>query len=178
MKVFFGTLLLVCSLTFPRSAFSQSKFDWDRMVYGGNFGAGFSSYETFVAVSPTVGYRFTDRFTAGPGVIYQYYKFSDRSYRFTSNNYGYKLFANYLLTESLFAHTEYEMLDLKVSLLDPAGNRHNERRRVPALFVGGGFRQRFGYRSVVDIMVLYNVIDSPYSPYGNPIIRVGFGVGL
>ncbi len=39
---------------------AQRGFDWDRVGYGGNFGAGFSSYETFVAVSPTIGYRFTE----------------------------------------------------------------------------------------------------------------------
>jgi hypothetical protein len=45
----------------------------DRIVVGGSLGAQFGN-STYVEVSPIVGYKVTDMFTAGVGFSYQYYK--------------------------------------------------------------------------------------------------------
>ena len=75
---------------------------------------------------------------------------------------------------------EYEWLNLSTPTFDFVTNRYigNTRQNIGSLFVGAGFRQVFGRKSVVDMMLLYNLTESPYSPYENPIIRIGFGIGI
>lgn len=161
------------------SAFAQSKFSFDRLVYGGNFGAGFSTYETLVAVSPTVGYRFSERFTAGPGVIYQYYRFHREQLDIKSNNYGGKLYASYLVTPNVLAYSEYEVLDLDFINIDAFGMyKGNSRKTIGSWFVGGGYRQEIGPSSSIDLMLLFNLTETPYTPYSNPILRFGLGFGI
>lgn len=59
--------------------------DWkDRIVVGGNLGAQFGS-STYIEVSPIVGYKVTDKFTAGIGFSYQYF----------SENYNDPYFVDY-----------------------------------------------------------------------------------
>ncbi len=179
LKSFKNFLLVIFIISFSLPSKAQSNFSWDRFVFGGNFGGGFSSQETAIALSPTVGYRFTERLVIGTGVIYQYYKLNFPPLVYKSNNYGAKLFTSYSLTESLIAHVEYEWLNLDYPSYDFTGKYiGNDRRNIGSLFVGGGYRQRFGVNSTVDIMLLYNLTETPYTPYSNPIIRVGFGIGL
>ena len=158
----------------------QAKIDWNRVVYGGNFGVGITNNQSAVLLSPTVGYRFTDQLELGTGVIYQYYKINNSLLKYRSDNYGAKIFGNYLLSESILAHVEYEWLNLSTPTFDFVTNRYigNTRQNIGSLFVGAGFRQVFGRKSVVDMMLLYNLTESPYSPYDNPIIRIGFGIGI
>jgi len=158
----------------------QAKIDWNRVVYGGNFGVGITTNQSAVLLSPTVGYRFTDQLELGTGVIYQYYKINNSLLKYQSDNYGAKIFGNYLLSESILAHVEYEWLNLSTPTFDFVTNRYigNTRQNIGSLFVGAGYRQVFGRKSVVDMMLLYNLTESPYSPYENPIIRIGFGIGI
>lgn len=158
---------------------AQKGFAWDRLVFGGNFGAGFSPNESIFAMSPSVGYRFTERLTIGAGGIYQYYGIKFPGYNFKFNNYGSRVFTTYQLTDFLIAHTEYESLNIEYIKYNSAGiPESTARRTINSLFVGGGYRQAIGRNSVVDLMLLYNLTETPYTRYTNPLIRVGFGFGL
>lgn len=164
---------------FNSDAKAQSGFSTSRFVFGGGFGLEFSTFETVVGVAPTIGYQFTDRLTAGPGVIYQYYHYKDQYNDLKSTNYGGKLFASYLLTPFLLAHTEYELLDVKYLYRDQINNIVGSKRRtIGSFFVGGGYRQQMGPNSTIDLLLLYNLTETPYTPYSNPIIRLGIGIGL
>jgi hypothetical protein len=44
--------------------------------------------------------------------------------------------------------------------------------------VGGGIKQEIGVNSFLTLMLLYNLNETVNSPYSNPVIRVGFAVGL
>ncbi len=175
--------LLLSIVLLNVSVQAQTGFSWDRVVLGGNFGAGFSSRESSVAVSPTIGYRINERLTAGVGAIYQYYQYKDPAQKidFNFNNYGGKVFGNYMLPPFLIAHSEYELLDLEYIYINPVNATLDSRRRtVGSWFVGGGYRQMFGSNSnsSFDIMVLFNLTETAYTPYSNPIIRFGIGLGL
>jgi hypothetical protein len=168
-------LLLVCS----NNGYAQGGFSWSRVVFGGNFGASFSSNESVVALSPSVGYRITERLTAGTGVIYQYNRIKLPPYDFTFHNYGARFYGTYQLLPAVILHTEYELLELEYITVNASGVPDGTlRRQIGSFFVGGGYRQNLGGNSVVDIMVLYNLTESAYTPYSNPIIRIGFGIGL
>lgn len=145
---------------------------WDKVFIGGNIGFQFGTV-TFAEISPLVGYRFTDKISAGIGITYQYYHYKDQLYDFKTDVYGGRVFGRYFFTDYLFAHTEYEYLNLEA--FDFQGRRRVD---VGSLLVGGGYFQRFGEYSGISAMLLYNFTESAYTPYTNPIFRIGIVVGL
>ncbi len=158
---------------------AQKGFSTSKFVFGGNFGASFSNQESVVAIAPSVGYRFTERLTIGTGFIYQYYAIKFPGFNFKFNNYGTRFFGTYQLTDFLIGHAEYETLNLEYINFNPSGLPDGtSRRTINSMLVGGGYRQMLGRNSVIDLMLLYNLTETPYTPYSNPIIRVGFGIGL
>lgn len=143
----------------------------DKIFWGGNVGIQFGN-ETFVDVSPLVGYKFTDKISAGIGATYQYYSYRYLSYNFETNVYGGRVFGRYYFTDYLFGHAEYEYLNLE------AFDFYRRRVDVGSLMAGAGYIQRFSDRAGIMAMVLYNFTESTYTPYQNPIFRVGFIVGF
>ncbi len=179
MKKIIFAISFICSTIVWSNAHSQKGFTWDRVVFGGNFGMSFSTFESLVALSPSVGYRFTEKLTIGTGVIYQYYGVRFPNFKFNYNNYGGRLYGTYQITDFLIAHTEYESLNLEYISYNAMGNPDASlRRTVNSWFVGGGYRQYFSRNSTIDLMLLYNLTETPFTPYSNPVIRVGFGIGL
>jgi len=149
----------------------ESAFSWDKFFVGGNLGLQFGTV-TFIDISPLIGYRFTEKFSAGTGITYRYYSYNDKTYNFSTSVYGGRVFGRYFILENLFAHTEYESLSLERFDL------RNKRIIVNSLLAGGGYRQALGERSFIELLALWNFNESVYSPYTNPIIRVGFNIGL
>lgn len=162
----------------------------DRIFYGGNFGLQFGDI-TLVDVSPMVGYRLTDKIAAGVSFSYKYYHYKNffynpYSYSFadmTSNIYGASIFGRYYFVENLFAQAEYEYLiysfdNYRLNSTGGSFDKTTETVDVPGFFLGGGYRQPIGGKVYFSIMILYNVMESQYSPYSNPIIRAGVSVGL
>jgi hypothetical protein len=143
----------------------------DRLFTGGNLGFQFGTV-TFAEISPLIGYRFTDKISAGVGVTYQYYHYKDTYYDLETNVYGGRIFGRYLFTNYLFAHLEYEYLNLE------AFDFQRRRVDVGSLLAGGGYIQHIGPRSAIVAMILYNFTESAYTPYSNPIIRIGLNIGL
>jgi hypothetical protein len=144
----------------------------DKMFVGGNLGFQFGTI-TFADISPLVGYRITDRISAGVGVTYQYYHYQDKYYNFQTNVYGGRVFGRYMFTKNIFGHVEYEYLNLEAYDFFPY-----RRVGVENLMGGGGFIQRFGHNSGLEALILYNFTESAYTPYSNPIFRVGVIFGL
>ena len=149
----------------PKKSFS------DRVFTGGNLGFQFGK-ETFADVSPLIGYKITDKISAGIGVTYQYYHYKDQYYDLETNTYGGRVFGRYLFTQNLFAHVEDEYLNLE------AFDFQRRRVDVNSLFAGVGYIQHIGKNSAVVAMILYNFTESVYTPYTNPVIRIGFNIGL
>lgn len=58
--------------TLESSPDDNSKFQKDRIFIGGNFGGNLSGQNTYVDISPIVGYKFTDKFMAGIGATGQF----------------------------------------------------------------------------------------------------------
>lgn len=178
-RVLLFLYLLLCS----GIGFSQSEEDIsdaglkDRIYFGGNLGLQFGTI-TNIEVSPLVGYRFTNDFSAGMGITYIYFKqkiagFDD----FETNIYGYRFFARHNLQEQFYATAEYENLSLEFR----NSNDFSVRREwVPGAFVGGGYFQPIGRRAGFNIAVLYNVLyDAQKSPYNSPwVFRLGLTAGL
>lgn len=147
----------------------------DRIYFGG--GGGFSGGTQFlnVAVSPLVGYKFTDKFSAGVQLVYQYVKFGDAS----ANNYGGGPFVRYNFSQKLFGYSQYEYLNY--GLTSGAMSNSNERLDFTSWFVGLGYTEPIGERVAFNITGLYNLLyrDGSNSPYRSPLqFRVGIVTGL
>jgi hypothetical protein len=155
----------------------------DRLYYGGNLSFNVFNSFLFMDYSPIVGYKITDNLSAGLGGKFMFLR--DLRNRFNWTIYGGSVFSRYKLFPTLFAHAEYELLSAyNLNYLSP-----NYGQRAPAsmFFVGGGYANGGGGVGVV-IMLLYDVINHPNSPYQNSylfgfggppvILRIGFTVGF
>lgn len=148
----------------------------DRFFFGGNIGLNFGSL-TYINVSPIIGYRLTEKLGAGLGPTYSYYKdHRDKNYYYETSTYGGRLFAQYQVLENVLLYSEFETVNIEVpDLLFTSLVRRN----VSSLFVGGGYAQRIGNgASFFSIMLLYNIMESDYVIYDNPVLRTGITIGI
>lgn len=145
-----------------------------RIWVGGNLGLQFGTV-TLIQVNPLVGYRLTPKLTLGVTGNYIYLRDNTFSQRYSTEIYGGGLFGRYFITDDLYAHTEYEILSLETPNAYGSGLY---RTNVTSVLVGGGYRQWISDRAGIDLMLLWNVNQSRLSPYSNPIIRVGFIMGI
>jgi len=149
-----------------------------RIDFGGYLGAQFGNV-TYIEISPLASYRVSEKFHAGLGLTYQYYQDNTYHPTYSSSAYGGSIFARYFIWRDLFAHVEYAPLYITNFIYYPPFTI--DEGKAPwahDLLLGGGYRQWIGDRASINLMILWNVNESIYSPYSNPIIRIGFGVGL
>jgi hypothetical protein len=154
------------------------KSNWsDRVFFGGGFG--FNGGTDFISVSlfPQLGYRITDRLSAGVGGMYQYVNF--RAANVELQNYGGSVFSRYIVFQNIFVTTEYEYLTFEV----PLNGSFNETDRLGfnSWFAGAGLAQPISRNASFVIVGLYNLLYDPAesSPYDSPFVfRVGVNVGF
>ncbi len=143
--------------------------------FGGGLGGGYSTYSSYIQVTPIIGYRVTAHFQLGTRLTYMHQWYKDyNNVKYNYNIYGGSLFLRYIFLKSLYAQAEYEIL----SVPDYYSPDANANRTVNSLFAGLGFIQHMGGKTFLTVSVLYNFLEDQYTPYSNPLIRVGFGVGL
>ena len=141
-----------------------------KLFTGGDMSAWFGNV-TYVNASPILGYWLTEKeLAAGVGATYQYY--DNKDINFSTSIYGGSAFLRYYLGETIFAHGQYEVLNVE------AYDQFHDRVNIAALLVGGGYSQPMGERSSFVLMCLWNFSESRYSPYSNPVIRAGFNIGF
>lgn len=148
----------------------------DRLFVGGNFWGNLGNGgRSFLEISPLLGYRITEKFAAGAGIVYQFYGSNTTSASNRTTVLGWRALARYDIFQNLFAQTEFERLNYK------SGGLEQVVRRWP---IGAGFQQRIGgggagrLRGTAVIMrdLLW---DENASPFDSPwIIRFGVNVGL
>lgn len=149
-----------------------------KMDFGGSLGAQFGDV-TFIEVAPVASYRVTEKFHAGLGLTYQYYKVNYSGMDdYSSSAYGGSIFLRYFIWRDLFAHAEYAPLYITnfYDYMMPVPGYNNV--WAQDLFIGGGYRQWIGQKAFMSFMILWNVNETYYSPYSNPVIRIGFGTGF
>lgn len=156
---------------------TQPEYNFKSHLYfGGGFGLQFG-YMTLIEVSPLVGYNITPKFSIGLSPTYKFYKYNDyygQNLDLKTNVWGGSIFSRYYVFENIFAHVEYETLLYNTQ----SPGFPETKQQFNSFFVGGGYNQRIGGNSGMYILLLWNLNDTPDSPYVNPIIRVGFSVGL
>lgn len=145
-----------------------------RLRYGGSFGA-FFGQQTYIELSPKVGYKVNERLVAGLGLNYIYFSTRDYGQRFVTHIYGPTVFAQYALISGLFAYGEYNAYN--VAVYNPLPPYDENRIWIGSAPVGVGYYSG-GQIGGVYLSILYDLINNPSSPYyngGMPILlRVGF----
>ncbi len=145
----------------------------ERLYFGGNVGAWFGS-TTYINLSPLVGVKITKKFSVGAGVTYNYFSQTYQGQKYTSTIYGGSAFARYFVMDNLFLQGGWDRL----SVVNPASLLPGGRTWVDNILLGGGYRQAFSERGNFVAAIFYNVNQTPLSPYPNPIIQLGFTLGL
>lgn len=145
----------------------------ERLFFGGNIGAWFGP-TTYINLSPLIGCKITKEFSLGGGFTYNYYSQTYAGQKYTSTIYGGNAFARYYIFENLFAQVGWDRL----SVPDYASIIPNSRTWVDNILLGGGYRQSFSNRGSFVAAIFYNINETPLSPYQNPIIQIGFNIGL
>lgn len=179
MKVSVLFLFLLVAVAYP--SFAQYREPpkgsqlSDRIYFGG--GGGFSGGTQFLnlSISPLVGYKFTEEFSGGLQLSYQYIRFAGAS----ASNYGGGPFLRYNFTEKIFGYTQYEYLNF--GLIQVNSSNKPERLDFNSWFIGLGYTEPLGGKVAFNIMALYNLLyaDGINSPYQSPLqFRVGIVVGL
>lgn len=149
----------------------------ERIFTGGNIGLQFGNV-TYIDVSPRVGYKLTEKAAAGIGATYIYIndkRYKSIGYEYSTDIYGGRVFAQYQLLENILAYSEFEVLNAEV--FDDITYKFS-RQNIPSFLAGGGYTSPIGAHSSFVILALWNLLESRYSIYQNPIIRVGFNIGL
>ena len=138
-------------------------------------GASFGDVD-YVEVSPIVGYRLTQRVTAGVGLFYRW-KNDDRfGYSIDMSDWGGSLFGQLKLFRSFFAHAEYEYVDYEYQTLGGTTASRSDTNTLAGL----GFQR--GGRAGVYGLALYNFSyddNDPTEAYDSPwVYRVGVSFGF
>ncbi len=141
----------------------------DKIFFGGGLGLQFGNV-TAIDISPIVGYRVTPRLHTGVGLSYSYYNYSDMGV--SASNYSGSIFSRFFIFNEFFAHAEIESLNTKIfTSFNP---EQSYRKWIESYLIGGGYFQRIGEKSGMYIMVLWNLNETEFTPYNNPVVRIGF----
>lgn len=168
------------TVTFQRSRSTTTEKPknsfWQRTYVGGYFGLQFGTV-TYLDVSPMVIFQAAPNFFTGVGGTYQYIrnKYYDPDY--STSAYGANVMARYHVWKDLFLQAEYDPLYLSYY----PGYNTTARKQftwIHDFLVGVGYRQWLGQRAFMTIGLFYNLNETEFSPYDNPIFRFGFGIGL
>lgn len=187
MKKTLLSVLLVCACSLAMAQYQAAPEQSgsginDRLFFGGNFGLSFGN-STFVNVSPIVGYKINDYFSAGGGVNFIYSAFTTRDgygnklYTDSYGTAGLGVFARVYPVRFLFAQVRPEMNyvwgKIKYYGSNPSESKYPG-KWVPSLLVGGGVAMPAG-RGAIMLSLQYDVVQDKRSPYGTkPFVSLGF----
>ena len=160
---------------------STKGFDRSKLFTGGNFGLGFGSSNTFINISPQLGYRFNDYMAAGGGVNFIYNRVRFGSVEDRLGYAGLNVFGRLYPRKYIILHAQPE-LNYSWGKFRDLGNNITQKYQgafIPSMLVGGGANIPTGGKVAFTIMYMYDLIDDARSPYStNPFINLGFNVGF
>jgi hypothetical protein len=150
----------------------QSKPSFMNRVYvGGGLGlsGGTDTYGNqyfYYAINPIIGYMITPKFSAGTGLSWQRYTYSQVDLKI--DQYGVSPFVRYNFSQ-LFAYGEYNLFNTPTYY-------SNVRATYDRLLLGLGYSQPLGRRGSINGMALYDVIyKSSERVFASPwVFRVFF----
>lgn len=173
-KITIALMLILSGSVFSQVSVGAPIQENNKWTFGGGIGLGFGSNSAFyLQASPRVGYRLTDDLEVGVigSVSWQTSKY------YNSTMFGAGPFANYYFARSFYvgANLQHYFINYKDKFYDFKDNREET-----ALYLGGGYMQRIGGNSFMQIGVMYNVLwKENSSVFSSGLVpNIGFVVGL
>lgn len=153
-------------------ASTRSNFDKKRLEFGGNLGLQFGNY-TSVNISPQVGYKFSNYFSAGAGLGYSYFNQDGHNYDITEHFASFNLYGTFYPVSFLVFSVKPEISRMWQTT-EYMRVKSTYSKFVPSVVVGGGLR--FGPMMA---QIKYDVVQDDFSPYGNRVFySIGYTFGL
>lgn len=173
-RIIVPLMLMFSGLMFSQISVGAPVANSNRWTFGGGLGLGFGSNSSFfLQAAPRVGYTLTNDLEVGAigSVLWQTSDF------FSSTMFGVGPFANYY-----FARSFYVGANLQHYFINYRDKRYNftDNRQETALFLGGGYMQRIGGNSFMQLGLMYNVLwRENSSVFSSGLVpNIGFVVGL
>ena len=170
--------IIINAEVFTQSVNKNSSNDGlsSKLWYGGGVGLGLSDNTFNFGLSPMVGYKFTDRFSAGIRIPLEHSHFklsttNGEALNYNNLDFGLGAFSRYKLSKNIFAHAEYQKLWIKQPvtsgsflLLDP----ENSAMILTENLIENQFNLGLGYTNGIgrwgyEISLLYNVLEETNS---------------
>ncbi len=173
-KIIISLSFLLSGLIFSQEITETLTPDTNRWTFGGGIGFGFGSNSYFnLSAVPRVGYMLTNNLEGGVlgSVLWQ------KSNAYSSTMFGIGPFLNYYIARTFFISANYQhyFINYKDKIYDVKANTNEN-----ALYLGGGYMQRIGNNSFLQLGLMYNVLwkenSSIFSSGLSP--NIGFVVGL
>lgn len=142
---------------------------------GGSFGIRFGSL-TNIEVSPAFGYHLNDFLSAGVGGTYQFYNNKYYYPPLRLNIYGGRAFFRVHPVSFIYLQGEYELLTYKTDIFSPTGDMENILSEN--ILAGIAYREQLSETVNYYLMLMYNFNQTIYTPYSNPVYRVGIEVAF
>lgn len=149
-------------------------FDKQKIFVGGGLGLQFGTI-TAINVDPIIGYTLHRMVRLGLSFNFSYYRNGLYSPVIEHFYGGLGAFVRFYPIKYLFLHAEFEGLN------HPYYNDNGDLKRkwFGYPIVGVGYNQPLmGNRAGLTLAIMWNFNDSDYSIYNNPIISIGFDIGL
>jgi hypothetical protein len=152
----------------------------ERIFFGGNIGLGFGTQQTYIDLSPVIGFWILPRLNVAIGPKYEFYK----EYYYRSNIYGGRVYSQFVVVQDLntvipiglnlgiFLDVEEELYSLKQSF-DDGTQAYSDNYFVHTPLIGAGISQPIGQRASFNFMVLWALYDK-YDIYPDPVMRISF----
>jgi hypothetical protein len=166
-------------------------FNKRSLFVGGTLGVGASNYSFNAGATPEIGYTVKEWLDVGALVNINYYSerndptnFYNYNTRTRSLNYGVGAFVRAYPLHFLFLQVEPELnflsANYKTYNTTPPTN-YSLSENAPSLLIGAGYCERIAGQSNFYIAVMFDALNSKYSPYRDaytntilPVFKAGF----
>lgn len=173
-KITIAMMLILSGSLFSQVSVGAASQEANKWTFGGGIGFGFGSNNYFnLSAAPRVGYRLTNDLEGGVlgSISWQ------KSNSYSSTMLGVGPFLNYYIARTFYVSANYQhyFINYKDKFYDYKMNANED-----ALYLGGGYMQRIGSNSYLQLGLMYNVLwkedSSIFSSGLAP--NIGFVVGL
>lgn len=148
----------------------------EKITFGGNIGGGFGD-PAFADLSPTIGYRVSEKLELGLGPSYSYFRFKNDNFRGDDHLYGGRIYSQFRVYKTLSLRGEVE--SMRVGLADSTLNDgSNAKEWQIAPLAGASVQFKFLGRVNFQFTLLYNPLhEDGRSWRATPwVTRFGFGL--
>jgi hypothetical protein len=159
----------------------KQQINWqDSLYYGGNLGLQLMGNGSLIDISPNVGYKFNKYLSVGLQGIFTNLTIRNGNFVYRYMFYGLGGFVRIKPLPFLFLQAEYDVL----SVPDNFSITKTSRTIADVNLAGIGIRNELGMNASYYLLLMYEFIPTPnspytYGPFNSPLVyRAGFNINF